>query len=1123
MAFTQQTFMGASIRSFNGTVGWGSSPSVLSVNLVEDDKNNDLFTPVNMGAPVWFDYSGWTFGGILKNWEQTFGTGGNPTYTAKVEDPRAILDGVQLILGNYSGSTFAVPNLLNVFGYLENVNGFGGADSTGAGIPWKSVRDGIVALTGGANNNFGNNILLGNSSYEIDLSQLPNLPNFYRIPALDMSLMAFITTVCEDANHDFHFTHISIGGVNFIRLHTINRNVQPQFGAITNFVNSTPGAVQKNAGFEFRNETTSKFVVGGNVVEMFTQGLSGGDDNDLETGSDNTIWPYWGQYTNGNVVIGEGINSAHTMNLDATWIEVWPYSNYPTDVAEMRAALGGEDSWQTFLWLTNYNKYRESPTGTKTATYVDPLAPLSGGGHQPKSIDIKGTAVTPTYKHDEILNPHFGKGSIINLGGSTLQDIAVFLAYQPLAKLSKIDVNSLSPLDAAKDANRQAQIAINKTGTLFQYIKTFASEHYGRKFMVRVPFVSSNIDSETGTLETSREVVDGAYLEESLVNNAVSVNLIAPDTVKFSLEDGRLVAFVKYTNANNKDFRDISTDDISINLNTNTAFIKCEVEPELVFFDRSLTFSPRAVIVTPGIVKSLVSGTSNNLGVVADFLDLKSAQLGGGTSAGTSFFESAGSDAYRYPSEGLAILPDNANIPLKSNITTYGPWYAAGANGKLDFEQDESLVPWNYGGFDAMNNSANAKISSAISNQLISEAGSIEFPDVPSISLGAQLALAGPYVTDVNVQIDFSRGATTTYSMRTWTPQPYKLRKEQADVNAKASVQAHKIRRETNSLAIRSGKANSGKAAIRAAINSTLKPPKPQGNTATATMIIGEQKDEYDENGAALDTKSTLVGIQPTYNTSNQSSSNSKGGITLDGIFQPFSAAAGGDLPSMEDPDAGATTPTVTDLNPYTKAANFGAVISDNKNLLNHGDVGQVFDDARSMALRGPVIIAGWGYDTNDKPVPADPMDEDAYLEDVNKRPDEWKVGPLDTRWDDTRKLWVAGGSGGTVRKARALEFIEAGATGVSIEILEDDGVTVDTTVTNALGDNFLGPAICDGSNLLVSLQDGKIYNILISQFNSVNVVTDMTCDDNILSKCERTVYIPAAFSVESCDVVTNE
>ena len=41
------------------------------------------------------------------------------------------------------------------------------------------------------------------------------------------------------------------------------------------------------------------------------------------------------------------------------------------------------------------------------------------------------------------------------------------------------------------------------------------------------------------------------------------------------------------------------------------------------------------------------------------------------------------------------------------------------------------------------------------------------------------------------------------------------------------------------------------------------------------------------------------------------------------------------------------------------------------------------------------------------------PNDKTAFLDNHKKRVDQWKAGPVDLRWDDTRKVWVAGGGGG--------------------------------------------------------------------------------------------------------------
>jgi hypothetical protein len=70
-------------------------------------------------------------------------------------------------------------------------------------------------------------------------------------------------------------------------------------------------------------------------------------------------------------------------------------------------------------------------------------------------------------------------------------------------------------------------------------------------------------------------------------------------------------------------------------------------------------------------------------------------------------------------------------------------------------------------------------------------------------------------------------------------------------------------------------------------------------------------------------------------------------------------------------------------------------------------------NDYRAMALRGPIIMAGWGYDVKGKPVPnksstypSSPQLE--FEKDWLRRPDKWKCGPIDLRWDETRGVWTA-------------------------------------------------------------------------------------------------------------------
>lgn len=169
--YQQQTFLGASIRSFNTNAGYGDSSSTLSVELVNDEYNAsdrtgfglghdvyhngkyDTFAPPIAGAPVFFQFGKkrasvneayqkilddiygynnalssqasrdaqfhFTFGGILQSYVQNRGPGGNPLYSAQVVDPREILANTTLILNNYAGTTFNNKNMFNLYGFLE--------------------------------------------------------------------------------------------------------------------------------------------------------------------------------------------------------------------------------------------------------------------------------------------------------------------------------------------------------------------------------------------------------------------------------------------------------------------------------------------------------------------------------------------------------------------------------------------------------------------------------------------------------------------------------------------------------------------------------------------------------------------------------------------------------------------------------------------------------------------------------------------------------------------------------------------------------------------------------------------------------------------------------------------
>ena len=82
----------------------------------------------------------------------------------------------------------------------------------------------------------------------------------------------------------------------------------------------------------------------------------------------------------------------------------------------------------------------------------------------------------------------------------------------------------------------------------------------------------------------------------------------------------------------------------------------------------------------------------------------------------------------------------------------------------------------------------------------------------------------------------------------------------------------------------------------------------------------------------------------------------------------------------------------------------------------------QFAGDIRGAAFKGPLMLSGWGYDTNGKPIP-NSVDSAAacqqgyfkaenctsrFMTDWISAPDTWPTGPVDLRWDRHRGVWVS-------------------------------------------------------------------------------------------------------------------
>lgn len=971
-AAIQQHFLGCSIRSFNLNMGWGDQSSILDVSLVEDDRLFERFDGF-IGQLVRFEYSGWIFDGILTNIKEVKNQSINRGWEATISDPRQLLSGVELIIGGYSGFTYSVPNLYNVFGYLESF-GYGNSLINEAGIPWRLIRDAFTQL------NQITPVYLAGYPYFIDLSLLPDVPNDFRINSTNVSLLDFIQQICSLANHDF--TVVMIG--NYITVLTVSNNIPQLNGSIYRLLAQIKqNYISMEAGFELQYNTTNKFLIGGQVEQIYYQynNIGTSQSGVINPIADDTISRYWGKDLNGNINIAvrevsktdnnEEVQllSNETFYIDGQPIS-WPgthWYNYPTDIKELRAAIQSYDTWSIFL------EQHKTLTDVQEATYTK----------QEKKI-IKSSI-------------HYGKWDRIikdpDVDASKLRDNNInTLGIKDLAKLER-DINTKS--------NQRFL-----TQKVYDYIANFARTHLDRKFMVRIPFVLAK-RNEDYSITTSLEVTDSGYIEESLIGQAINNKLI-PNYPYFALtQENKIEAYVRFGpfTVADLDLGELNEEDYYIQ--DQYLFVKCDVDKELVYINKNTAFSPRAVITLPGAVK--YNNSDITLSVLEQaYIDIQPDNFAKQAEADFQKWRNqVGSSSYDFDLYKTGAVPQMAAIPLRNNLVTYGPWYTQGLQGKVEFEQDTELTPWNYGGFSQMNAAGTAMVRDVYTTSMIGESGSVEFPGAPIFSIAHQIFAGGPTITQVNTSIG-ETGVTTLYSMKKWS-QNF------------SDQTRHRIEQFKNIHSLRRGLIRKNK----------IKPNQPLKNNIRFGSFFGLNNKSRKNNTHSphqMLMSSTYGSGDIAYNIASMpfyevpkvldaDDWESVAGCSLDTLFTPFTTDvnySGNYMPKFLN--ISGVVESVNDLNPFKYKENLGVIVNNSTssghtdiNISNHsGDI-SVY---RSMALKSPIVLAGWGYDINGEIVPEDPTISE-----------DWKVGPLDTRWDESRGVWVAGGGpSGYIRNLRTIQ-----------------------------------------------------------------------------------------------------
>jgi hypothetical protein len=448
---------------------------------------------------------------------------------------------------------------------------------------------------------------------------------------------------------------------------------------------------------------------------------------------------------------------------------------------------------------------------------------------------------------------------------------------------------------------------------------------------------------------------------------------------------------------------------------------------------------------------------------------------------GTAFHSHSRSDIIM-PAAPPILMPSGALVPLVDNTLTYGPWGSGGLPGSVMFESDEGFVPWEYYSDRIMNIAAFEKVSNSVTQFRKSERGSVQlagFPELPlgseimaldsnsppasvttqrfletrsfnidscsfpvglqlnsyTIPMGAWTGQYGPSITQINVNIG-PQGFTTDYQFSTYTPQFGRFNKSNAERLKKIGQERLNSKRETNAnkklLTIQSSQAGASRDYRNSLASSSIAPA-----TAHGVLVGGYIRQGIEYSGITPNKFRTTANIN-TDAYKYFSNSISSSGIyqktafmSWDGLIRPVSKTGSGGLPRYP---SGQPTgfPNRQDLDPFKSGHDihvvaFGSGFHPNGMVdvsMNSGFESGNLQDYRFMALKAPLVVAGWGYDTDGKPIPnvqdsgsisgvfKNSVESGEFLSGYLSNANTWPVAPVDMRYDRQRQVWVAGGGG---------------------------------------------------------------------------------------------------------------
>lgn len=1027
MAFDRKRFLGLTVIEFSSTVGWNDEGTSLRIRMAPED--GESISSYTIGDIFDFQMGSFTFTGFLERVIERHDNGGI-TFEAILSDGKEILRNVQCVVGNFYGTTLdddcLVANYFNIFRHFER-NGYGEANSNENGMDARKFIQGANELSVKCG------VISAGKKYQIDLSELlEGLPDYYRVPGPTVGLLDVVSTICDDVGK---LWRLKLNGTTFkIETTSLAQDAANQkVGDSIKQKASDKRVIAWDSGVEAANGVVANFVVWGGAKENSIQ-------FNKTSLTDAVIKYFWGYDINGvpqysiNYEIKPIYNKLgqsttyEVMNVDLPAIgieDILGGTLYKTDTLELQMVMGSQEAWELYLELYDPGKYSaiflRGPRDWDADTFY--WMAYGGAGSTPlkrdfsekeNDVGVRRAARLFSFLKSYCEN-YWGKQFLIQVNSgpkSNLEGVGNRLNGDgALERVGGLTVRNKLERKLPKD-----QLVDPKDGT----------------YNI-IPSSSGWIDPSYPITQIPKEIWDGQFKDA----NGKVFNW-----------------FAFYATPGQYQIDDTSPD---CYVSGNYVYIKANVAETYVKIDGT-----EHVHVSLPQTPYIIGPESSRSELGNDALSRFLFGIFGPLLIGSS-------DLFKV---GFApVTPWNALIAFRSNTNdAYGPWYINSSKGGLTkIENDSSLTPWSFG--------SGANLAEVFSKKLKDinpidkfETGSLTMVSLPEMQLGDELSSNGAIVTSINASYG-TNGVTTQYTFRTFTPRFGLTSRFVIERLRRQAAKQNEDRR--NILKAYMDTIARQQASYRSEMGSKIRSffldflgRRHDRMSPHALILMGmgmANAGPGAAGGAGKYTRTKTLGATYKYNESLKDigkklyefiDQDTKAAASIDTIFCPFrNSVTQGFLPSIHnilfnqiktqaftnslsssyirgdgiiDPRQG-KIPTALTYNPYKIYNHFDTLLKpdrdafDNSNrpdnyISVNGGIGASVIDVKAIALRGPLMISGWGIDLwTGKIIPesdygltnrfnAGEVPANAPWEGAEKK----LAGPVDLIWDSGRGVWTS-------------------------------------------------------------------------------------------------------------------